>query len=441
MALLNLRSSKLFTACALLQIVLCSKAFALQPLDTFLEAARRANHDNREAAATTTQRRAEASVAKGRLYPAFSAAGTYTRNQYEVSLALPESLTGGMGMSTEKLVIQPQNQIDGTLTISVPVIDVGAWRRVDAANATAEATEASEKTTQQDVETQVFRAYYQLIGQEAVLESARRTLEVARQNLTLVQDKLASGTASELDVQRSRAEIARAEGDIASADLAVVTARRQLATATSIEPEPATGLVDDDLHDEKPLENWLPDAVNTPRVIFANAARRAAERSAAAAKAGWYPTLSAQAQERLTNATSFSGHAAVYLLQATLSWKFDATLSPTVRAQNAALSVSAIRTERAQRAAQDAIYQAWHQVRASIEKARAARVQIGASQLAAELARDRYSVGAATQLDVVQAQQEAFRADVARIQADTDLAYARAALRASAGHFGKGDKP
>jgi outer membrane protein TolC len=112
-------------------------------------------------------------------------------------------------------------------------------------------------------------------------------------------------------------------------------------------------------------------------------------------------------------------------------------LSPAVRAQNAAATASLVRAEYAERAAQDAIFQAWHQVHAAIEKSRAARVQIEANKLAAELARDRYTLGAATQLEVVQAQQEAFRAEVARIQADTDLAYARAALRASSGLFGE----
>ncbi len=38
---------------------------------------------------------------------------------------------------------------------------------------------------------------------------------------------------------------------------------------------------------------------------------------------------------------------------------------------------------------------------------------------------DRYESGVATQLDVLQARQDAFSADVARIQADADLAYAR----------------
>lgn len=432
------RFLQLCVACALFSTLQQpAHVCALQPLDAFITAARRANYGNREAEATATQREAETQVAKGALYPVFSAAGTYTRNQYEVGLVLPEDL-GGTG---EKLIIQPQNQLDGTLTLRIPVIDVAAWRRVSAAKASAQASAASRLATEQDVETQVYRAYFQLLGQEAVLEAAKRTHEVAQKNLQQVQDRVGLGTASELDVQRGRAEIARAEGDIAAANFAVVTARRQLATTTSLEPEPAADFPIDDLHEEKPLDSWLKDAGTTPDVAVAHAARRAAEASTAAATAAWYPTLSANAQERFTNATGFSGQSAVYVLQATLAWQFDAMLSPRVRASEAAANVSSIRAEYAQRIAEDSIFNAWHQVRAAIEKSRAARAQIEASKVAADLARDRYSLGAATQLEVVQAQQDAFRAEVARIQADTELAYARAALRSNSGQFGERGKP
>ena len=422
---------------ALLCGLFSSKAFALQPLETFLKAARAANFDNRESAAGAEQRSAEADVAEGRLYPAFTAAGSYTRNQHEVSLVLPGELGGG----GERMVIQPQDQLDGALTVSVPVIDIAAWRRVSAANAAADAARASQVSTQQDVELGVSRAYYQLLGQEAVLEAAKRSLSVLEQNLQLVRDKLESGAASELDVQRGRAEIARQQGDVASAEIAVVTSRRALATASSIEPEPATTFPEDDLHQEKPLENWLAYAPSNPRVTTARAAQLAAAKSADAAAAAWFPTLAAAGQERFTNATGFSGNAAVYTLQATLNWRFDATLSPTERAQRAAEQASQIRTERAQRGVQDAIHDAWHHVRAAIEKSRAARVQIEASALAAELARDRYGIGAATQLEVLEAQQDAFRAEVARVQADTELAYARAVLRAAAGYSGERNLP
>ncbi len=45
----------------------------------------------------------------------------------------------------------------------------------------------------------------------------------------------------------------------------------------------------------------------------------------------------------------------------------------------------------------------------------------------------RYTAGVATQLEVTEAQRDAFLATASSIQADADLAFARAALRLAAG--------
>jgi len=73
-------------------------------------------------------------------------------------------------------------------------------------------------------------------------------------------------------------------------------------------------------------------------------------------------------------------------------------------------------------------------VRAGIAKSRSARAQTLAANRAFEQARQKYSEGSATQLEVVQAQRDAFGAELTRIQSDADLAYARALLRLDAGH-------
>jgi outer membrane protein TolC len=408
---------------------MASTAFALQPLEEFLRGARTANPRNKEAQATLMQRTAEADVSTARLYPALTASGTYTRNQYEIALALPPAL-GGTGQT---IVIQPQNQLDAAVTLTVPIVDVGAWERRAAAKAAADVASASQAATSLEIEKGVVRAYYQLVGQDAVHEAARRSLEVMRKNETLVRDRRASGTASELDVQRSVAEVARAEGDVASAELAVINARRLLATGTYVEPAPSSEFPTDDLHEETALAGWLAAAAKTPDVVSARAARRSAEKAADAAEASWLPTLSGSAQERFTNATAFSGRNSLYLLQLTLAWRLDATLPANVRAFHAVAAGSVARAERAERDAEDAVFQSWHQIGANIKRARAARAQLSAAKFAAQLAADRYAGGVATQLEVTQAQQDAFRAEVSRIQADTDIAYARAALRLSSG--------
>jgi len=58
---------------------------------------------------------------------------------------------------------------------------------------------------------------------------------------------------------------------------------------------------------------------------------------------------------------------------------------------------------------------------------------VSSSKHGADIALDRYKAGSATQLDLLQAQRDAFTAEVSRIQADADLANSRAQLRLSVG--------
>jgi outer membrane protein TolC len=416
---------------ALLTLVACTaparQAFALQPVTEFIEHARTWNPQNRASHATLAQRDAEVGVSTGDLLPNLMATGTYTRNQYPVSFPVP-----GQG----NLLVQPQNQLDANVTLTVPLINVANWDRRSAAKESLEGARADERNTQIGVEKNVLRAYYTLLGDEAVLLSATRNLEVAQHNLALAHTRKESGTGSELDVQRAVADQARAEQSVTAAQLGVTNARRDLYSLTGLDAQAASEFPEDDLHDEAPLASWMGDTNNVPSVQSAVANRMRAEEGAKAANTAWLPTVDAKAQERFTNATAFiGGHSAVYLLQLVATWKLDTTIRPQIRAQNAAASAARANEDQARQAAEDAVFRDWHQIRADIQSAQSSRAQVAATKLAASLAEDRYESGVATQLDVLQARQDAFAADVARIQADSDLAYARSALRLDAAQF------
>ena len=70
-------------------LALAVPAGATQPVEVFLEQAELKSFDTREARATEQQRAAEAQGALGRLLPALSARGVYTRNQTESSIVVP----------------------------------------------------------------------------------------------------------------------------------------------------------------------------------------------------------------------------------------------------------------------------------------------------------------------------------------------------------------
>jgi outer membrane protein TolC len=223
---------------------------------------------------------------------------------------------------------------------------------------------------------------------------------------------------------------------VTAAQLGVTNTRRDLFSLTGVRPEAASAFPNDDLHEEPPLEGWMSGADKVPSVRSAEASRASAEVGSRAVRNAWIPTLSGTAEEKFTNATVFAGgHSAFYFLQVAATWKVDTTLIHQLRVQNALAAAARANEDGVRRAAEDAVFRDWHQIRADIESARSSRAQVAASKLAASLAEDRYESGVATQLDVLQARQDAFAAEVARIQADADLAYARLALRLDAGQL------
>jgi multidrug efflux system outer membrane protein len=400
-------------------------ALATQPLDTFLARAKTHSFEAREASATELQREAEANTALGKLTPAFSARGVYTRNQEEVAAQLP-------GVP-QRLVITPLNQLDAFFQLDVPIIDLASYHRYKAAKALRESATEQRGATTIDVSRSVARAYYQFLGASALLESARESIKLAQANLKNVDDRRAAGAATDLDHERALASVARAEQDLADAELGAALAARSLETLSGLSPEPAHATAEDGLQSEGTLGNWLSLAGSTPGQRVAHKLAEASEQNRKAASRALWPTLAGSAQERITNATGFSGKNNSYTLQLVLSWRLDYGTWANSDAQSAALEVQRVRVERTRRAAEDAAFEAFKRVEAGLAKSRSARAQAAAAARAATLSMDRYGAGVATQLDVTQAQRDAFLAAAAKIQADADLAFARASLRLSAG--------
>jgi outer membrane protein TolC len=411
-----------------------TRAFAQQPLEEFLAGARNTNSDLQVAAATIEQQEGESLAALGRALPSLTARGVYTRNEYEVSLD-PSSFLGSaapIGVPSQSFIIQQLNQLDATVQFDAPIIDLAAWQRVTAQHAAERAAHRRADVTMTDVQMQVARNYYQLVGARSLRQSAARTLEAALTNLGLTRTRQAGGVATDLDVNRAQAEVERAHLSISDAELTTALAGRALRTLTGVAPTDIARSESDDLHAEPPLIEWEQSATEIPSVALAAEQRRASESTSTAARLALLPTLSAGAQGRLTNATGFVGHQAIYLLTATLNWRLDVTSFGTVRSEKAAVRVARVREDIARQAALDQIHESWSRISNGIAKSRAARAEALASTAAVERARERYREGAGTHFELVQAERDAYSAEVSRIQADADLSYARVALRLNA---------
>jgi outer membrane protein TolC len=414
------RSAKILTG--LFLALPARPAWALQPLGEFLTAGRSQGFDAREQALVTEQRGWERSAALGRLLPSLSARGVYQFNQYEV-----EADFGGT-----TLVISPQHQVDGFFQLDVPILDLSNQHRYSQAKHLENASKEQQELVLSQVDTAVARSYFLLVGAAALRHSAELSLKSAEDNLAFVQARADLGAATQLDSARAIANVEVARQNLADTALSQDIAARQLETLSGLTPQAVESFPEVGLETEGPLSSWLDDA-ETPADRTQKELTAAAVAGRKAARAALLPTLSANAQERVTNATGFVGQPTVFTAQAVLGWRLDWGTYATSRAQASNAEAQAVRQEKTKRTSSDQIFEAHHRVETGIIKVVSARAQAEAAAKAASLAEERYRAGAATQLDVTQAQRDAFAADAALIQAGAQLTFARVELRTLTG--------
>lgn len=413
-------SARSKTVWALL-LALAPASVSAQPLGVFLAAAPRAA-EVREADALARQREAERTQALGRLLPAVTARLGYTRNQYEVGVTIPT------GANATRAVITPENQLDATLSLDVPLLDLGAWSRYGAAREGADGARVRVGAATEDVRRTVARQWFTWVAATALRDAARSALDAADRAVTRTRNRAAAGAGSALDVLRAESDAARARQRISDAELSVDDAARALHSLTGVAVGEAPALAEDDLRDEGPLSAWAHGAEEVPSVRAAQSDARVGDAQARASWLALAPTVSATASQRWTNAAGF-GPTGSWAAGVALAWRFDVGAVASARAQEAAGDVAQARLERATREARDAVATAWNQVRAGISRAHAARAEEAASEGAARTARERLATGAGTELEALLAARDAFSARVSRVQADADLGYARVLLR------------
>jgi outer membrane protein TolC len=405
---------------------------ALQPLTTFVDAARTHSPDAHELEANIDAQNAQSELALARLSPNVSLQGAYQRNEYAV--VLPLALLNPRAPPTATLTLTPANEFDLTFALGVPLVDVASYWRLGAAKLGIESAKFQLDATRLQVEAQVVQSYYQVVADLALLSTSQRALDLAKASDKVTRDRVALGRSPMLEQDRADAQVEQQVQQLAQAQLLLDTATQSLESLSGIKPDLGTATIalDDDLHDEKPWESFLSEQP-TPAVAATVSARAAAQRQIEAA---WYtllPVLSGSFSEHDGNYPGFSGKDSAWNLGLALRWSLDFSAYAGLHAQRANLAASLAREDRVRIALRDAVHNSWAAVRAAIARSRSARVQVTVTRHAEELAQTRYEAGSSTQLDLLQAQRDSFAADVARIQADADLVNARAQLRLAAG--------
>jgi outer membrane protein TolC len=405
---------------------------------TFLDAAEQGNVDRKISVEQRNRAAAEYRLAWTSLLPALSASAGWTHNQYNATIKLPKNdkdgnpiIENGMPV-TQTATIVPYDQFDGALRFDVPLIDTQRWFRSAAAAAASDAAALREAVTRDAVRRQVVTAYYVYAAVLAVGDSARKSAAVADEQLKLMEIRSRVGTVTELDLVRAKAEVARTRQVVADTVASIANARRLVRTLSGLEPPAQLPLPVDDVTPALALEEYESRLEQVPTVMAATKDAEATARLSTGAKLALVPSVNGQFTERFTNATGFQGNAALYSAGINLTWRLDVPTFMNMQVQEANENIGLLGIERAKLVARDQIHTDWQRLQAALIKIESAQAQVEANRRAAQVARDRYAAGVATQLDVIQAERDVFSGEVNQIQARTELATARLSLLISA---------
>jgi len=382
------------------------------------------------------------------LMPTVSATGTYLRNSDDARInlgALLSLLPLPQGTPLPPpVVIQPLESFTGTLAARVPLLVPTAWFDLAAARDAEQGAAAQAQAARLALRAGLATTAHLGAAAEEAVSASERAVENAGALAASAERKVKAGTAAPLDALRARTEQVKRESDLvrARADLARV---RQAAGALLGRTAPVRVLVPPvgDAPAGAPAEAeaeagdpLVAEALSRrPEVAAAAAQVSAADRQVSSAWARLAPQLSASGAAFAADVPSPTGERRGWRATVDLTWAlYDGGFRYGRRRETEARAAGARAAEAAQRVqvAQEA-QDAARDLGVAAERLRLAGEQRRLADEAAGTARRGYEGGVASSLDVVDANDRLYAADVGLAEARARLAAARVALDRATG--------
>lgn len=305
----------------------------------------------------------------------------------------------------------PRNTFRLPLDASYEIDFWGRVRRsIEAARADADAAAALGETVRLTMHADLAQTYYALRSVESEMDVLRATVDLRRKAQKLVRDRFKAGAISELDAARTDAELAGAQSDLAALEqrraelvnaLAVLvgqpasTFRLTVAPLTGTPPGVPAGVPAD-------LLQRRPDIAEAERKMAAASAR------IGVAKAAFFPSI------RLTGRAALESSQTSDLFTAgSKAWAAGAAINFPIFEQAVNRTVyegRKLQFEEALATYQSTTLRAFQEVENSLsalrllgEQAEAQQRAVEANQRAAALSIDRFTAGAVSYLEVVDA--------------------------------------
>lgn len=129
----------------------------------------------------------------------------------------------------DALVVIPTNLFDYNISVSQPLYTSGKVRTaLQLASLEAEGVGVDRDRAEQDIRLQVVRAFYTLLLSQGRLKVAQESVREREKSLEIVRVRFAGGVATEVDVLRSQVSLANAQPELIRAESGVRQARTVL---------------------------------------------------------------------------------------------------------------------------------------------------------------------------------------------------------------------
>jgi outer membrane protein len=302
------------------------------------------------------------------------------------------------------------------------------WARLKQADAVIAAGQQGLRSTEQQVLLQAIAAYVDVIRDEEQVRIRRSNVDVLKRQLQAANDRFKVGEITRTDVAQAQARLAGAEANLAAGVAALEGSRAQYGRIIGVAP---AGL------QAPPPPPPIPPTIDAAidAAVDANPdlqrlmkAEEVARRQIAIEAAALKPDLSIVGQVgRSIDASGrgFESDSTSASAQLTIPLFEGGLARSRTRQAKINLTRARIQSEEARRGVVSTVTAAWNDLNAARQVITASREQERAARLALDGAEQELQVGLRTTLDVLNAQQELFDAQltVARAERDAYVAH------------------
>jgi outer membrane protein TolC len=404
------------------------------PLAAALDELDRANPTLAQARARGDEASAITRQTWAALLPTLTAQGQYYRNSDSFSIVAPGQNPGDL---PRRVAIQPGEAFTGQGAARVPLLAPSAWWNVAAAKDGERASGASLEAMRRNLRAAFTQAAHASRAAEELVAASEAALKNASELERSAARRVQAGTSPPLDRLRAETDRTARESDLAQARANLERSHLALGVLLGRE-QPVRVLVPDVA---PPADAGSPDALARaaldarPELAVQRAQVSAAEAQVKSAWARLAPELSAGAAYFASTVKYPTDQYDGWRVTVDLAWPiYDGGFRYGKRRQAEAQLAAARAGEAAQRlAVVQEVEDASRDVAVAVERLRLAESQRTLAADAAASARRSFEAGVASSLDVIDANDRLYFADVRLADARARLAQAGVALDLAAG--------